>query len=68
MHDNLTRYIGHVIRMTYIDGKGSITDRRIRVISVDDDRLKAFCLIRRAPRVFKLGNVLAVMPLHRWAG
>jgi predicted DNA-binding transcriptional regulator YafY len=72
MRHNLTRYIGRVIRMTYIDGEGRITDRRVRVRTVDAERgmMKAFCLSRRAPRLFKLDNILAVQAASsgKWAG
>lgn len=47
-----------IIRIIY-DNKGIITEREIRVISIDDDKVVAFCYLRNAKRTFKKDKILA---------
>ncbi|WP_373895734.1 hypothetical protein [Virgibacillus sp. CBA3643] len=43
----------------YIDAKNNVTERVIRVISIDEDTIVAYCYYRKQVRMFKLGNILA---------
>ncbi|KKO52311.1 hypothetical protein [Paenibacillus sp. DMB20] len=56
------KYIGDIIEIIYIDGKGNITQRKIEVIGVKDGRVRARCLQSGAPRVFRIENILAMRP------
>ncbi|SHI67230.1 hypothetical protein SAMN02745751_00754 [Dethiosulfatibacter aminovorans DSM 17477] len=47
-----------IIRIIY-DNKGVITEREIRVLSIDDDKIVAFCYLRNAKRTFKKDKILA---------
>lgn len=48
------------IRIIYLGSDGRTTQRTLRPIEISDDRLKAYCLTRKAPRVFVIDNILAV--------
>ncbi|MGI6703580.1 MAG: hypothetical protein ACOX42_06055 [Clostridia bacterium] len=48
-------------RLTIIYNRnGSITQRRIKVIGVDDHHILAYCYLRNRIRTFRKDNVLAV--------
>lgn len=51
------------IEIIYLGSQGSTSKRIIRPLEITGDRLKAYCLTRRAPRVFTIGNILAVQPV-----
>lgn len=56
----MQKYIGRTIEIIYLGQHGNITQRRIEVRSVTDGIIKAHCLHRNAPRVFRIANILAV--------
>ncbi len=47
-----------MIRIVY-DNKGIITERDIRVLSMKDDRISAYCYLRESKRIFLMENILA---------
>lgn len=57
--------IGRVVDVIYMDSKGKITKRTIRVVSVRDGCVKAFCISSGAPRVFLIDNILAAELVQR---
>jgi hypothetical protein len=57
--------IGCVVDVIYISKKGVFTKRRIRVLSVRDGYIRAFCLDSGAQRVFLAANVLAAELVSR---
>lgn len=60
----MEKYIGQIVEIIYMGKKGKITKRRIVVRSVQDGTVKAFCLTHRAPRIFKIKNILAIQPVR----
>jgi hypothetical protein len=50
--------------MVYLDRRGEITQRRIKVLDVKEGIIKAYCLEHKAPRVFKENSVLAALPIN----
>ena len=56
------RYVGKTVDIIYLDRTNRLSQRRIRVLSADRRVLSAYCCERKAPRVFRCENVLAVMP------
>ncbi len=50
------------VELIYLDRFGRATKRTVRLREIDGDRVKAYCLTRRAPRVFVIDNILAVQP------
>lgn len=61
----LKKYIGSTVHLIYLDRKGRISQRRVVVWSEDGKYLEGYCLARKARRVFKIKNILAVMPVGR---
>ncbi|WP_424765843.1 hypothetical protein [Paenibacillus sp. sgz302251] len=57
--------IGCVVDVIYMSKKGQFTKRRLRVISVRDGYVRAFCLSSGAQRVFLLENILAAERVNR---
>jgi predicted DNA-binding transcriptional regulator YafY len=62
--NQLKKYIGQVVTVIYSDQKKGYTKRRVKLLSVDGDRVRAFCLDRQAPRTFLADSVLAVEPVR----
>jgi len=69
MYD-LQRYINteQLVEIIYLDRLGQITQRRLKLISIEGNRLKAYCLSRRAVRSFSIQNILAVFPVAQTKG
>lgn len=53
-----------VVEIVYIDKAGKITQRKIEILGVRADRIRATCLTTGAPRVFILVNILAWQPVR----
>lgn len=51
------------VQIIYIGSNNKATQRTIRPIEVVGNRLKAYCLTRKAPTVFAIGNILAIQPV-----
>lgn len=49
---------GRIVTIIY-QKNSEITKRNIKVISMKDDNIKAFCYLRHQVREFKLDNILA---------
>ncbi|MFH5185699.1 hypothetical protein ACHHV8_25335 [Paenibacillus sp. TAB 01] len=58
----MQKYIGKTIEIIYLGSDGRITQRQIEVNSVSNGIIRARCLQRNAPRIFKLENILAAQP------
>lgn len=54
-----------LVDMMYIANDGKITKRRIKVSKITDDSFSAYCFLKHASRTFKIGNVLALVPVIR---
>lgn len=65
MKKELQRAIGQQqhIEIIYLGSEGKATKRTIRPLQIAGDRLKAYCLQRRAPRVFIIDSILAIQPV-----
>ncbi|KOP79869.1 hypothetical protein ACFFHH_16200 [Cytobacillus solani] len=51
---------GALLEMIYQDCKGNISQRKIKVLSVNEESFKAYCYIRKQQRTFKISNILSV--------
>lgn len=51
---------GAILEMIYLDSKGNISQRRMKVLSVNEESFKAFCYVRKQQRTFKIINILSV--------
>ncbi|ANU24447.1 transcriptional regulator [Planococcus donghaensis] len=52
-----------LIDMMYIAKDGSISKRRVKILSVAEDSFQAYCFLRHKKRTFKMDNVLSAMPV-----
>ncbi|WP_433957010.1 hypothetical protein [Cytobacillus horneckiae] len=55
---------GEELDMIYLDNKGNISQRRIKVLSVYDETFRTYCYVRRQQRTFKICNVLSIGPVR----
>lgn len=58
----MEKYIGRMVEIIYQDREDNLSQRRIKVESVRDGKVKAFCFTAGAPRIFTMANILAAMP------
>ncbi|MFP3390580.1 WYL domain-containing protein [Brevibacillus sp. SIMBA_040] len=52
------------IQVIYLGKDGHTTMRTLRPLEVTGERLKAYCLTRKAPRIFAIDNILAAEPVE----
>ncbi|MFS0672061.1 hypothetical protein AB1K81_02570 [Ornithinibacillus sp. 179-J 7C1 HS] len=52
----------------YIDNKNNVTQRFIRVISMDDNSIVALCYWRKKVRNFGFENILSAGPINKKVG
>lgn len=52
-----------LIELMYMDSKGHISKRRVKVSKVKGDSFQAFCFKRNAKRTFIIDSVLACVPI-----
>ncbi|HET7579949.1 MAG TPA: hypothetical protein VFK33_11775 [Bacillales bacterium] len=55
---------GDIVKLIYIDRAGRLTERFVRVLSISNDLLVAYCYYRKAPRSFARSNILAAEVRH----
>lgn len=55
---------GHPVEIIYMDEKGKITQRRIRIRALREDLVEAYCFERKGIRHFKRSNILAARELE----
>lgn len=56
--------VGQTIEIIYQDKTGKITQRKIEVIGIRDDRIRATCLTSGSPRIFLKSSVLSWQPVQ----
>lgn len=61
------KYAGCVVDMIYMDRHGRFTRRRVRIVSVQNGAVRAYDIVKRAPRVFAVSRIMAVVPVKRGA-
>jgi len=49
---------GSIITIIY-NGKSGISERNIKVLEMNDGKVKAYCYLRKQIRYFKLENILS---------
>jgi len=49
------------LEMIYLAENQELSQRKLIVIEVNDDYIRAFCLTRKQMRTFKRGNILSIM-------
>ncbi len=61
---NLFTYLGQTVEIIYLNQNGELSQRKIRLLSVKDGKIRVYCFKRRATRYFSVGNVLAMRPVN----
>lgn len=65
---NMEKYIGVILEMIYINRNQIITQRKVKVLSVQDNLVNAYCFLNHAPRTFRRENILAITYLKgKWS-
>lgn len=52
-----------LVDMMYMANDGSISKRRIKILKVSGESFQAYCFLRHKKRIFKMGNVLSLIPV-----
>jgi predicted DNA-binding transcriptional regulator YafY len=68
MQKELSRFAGKQVEIIYLDRNHRLSQRQIKILSVDSRYVHAYCMVRQAPRVFRNESILAVMPMIRLGG
>ncbi|WP_440894987.1 hypothetical protein ACS127_10460 [Amphibacillus sp. Q70] len=56
------------IMIYYIDSKEKVSQRVVRIVSMDNKKVLAYCYYRRQVRSFKLENILSCGNLKKSVG
>lgn len=56
---------GEMLEMIYQDNQGNISQRRVKVLSVNDESFRVFCYSRMKQRTFLMRNVLSIGPARK---
>ncbi|MBM7653660.1 hypothetical protein [Neobacillus cucumis] len=54
------------IEMIYLAENQELSQRKLIVKEINDDHIRAYCLLRKQMRTFKRENILSVMPESRF--
>ena len=52
-----------LVELMYMDSKGKISQRRVKVLRIQGDTFQVFCFKRNAKRTFIMDSVLAFVPI-----
>lgn len=52
-----------LVELMYMDSKGNISQRRVKVLNIKGDSFQVFCFKRNAKRTFIINSVLACVPI-----
>ncbi|MBO1005241.1 transcriptional regulator [Pseudogracilibacillus auburnensis] len=65
MRNELIKYVKRcpTLVIMYMDDKGIITKRTVRVLKMNSSTFTAYCYLRNARRTFKINNLLAIIPI-----
>ena len=61
----MQEYIGKLVQLIYVDRKQQVSIRDVRVLAVKDGKLKAYCLVSKAPRIFHVDNIVDMELIRR---
>ncbi|AYC29632.1 transcriptional regulator [Paenisporosarcina cavernae] len=55
--------LNQIVEMIYMDRRGQVSKRRVKVIKMNSTSFQAFCMTKNAKRTFLIDNVLAIAPV-----
>lgn len=58
----LQRYLsaGQLVEIIYLDKQGKLTQRKLKLFEMDNERVRAYCFTRHSIRSFIIKNILAI--------
>jgi len=56
---------GELLEMIYMSNNGELSQRRIKILAISDESIRAFCYTRKQSRTFKINNILSIMPIRK---
>jgi predicted DNA-binding transcriptional regulator YafY len=59
----LERYVGRPVEIIYLDLQGKISQRQVRPLQIEREKLIAYCLYRKKLRTFLVSGILAAQPI-----
>ncbi|SEH78661.1 hypothetical protein SAMN05192559_104111 [Halobacillus karajensis] len=70
MNGVLNRAVGtrNNLELIYVDGKGNMSQRKIRVVDVRENHVLAYCYRRNKVRSFRKDGILSVYPCRERKG
>ncbi|WP_139489011.1 WYL domain-containing protein [Brevibacillus dissolubilis] len=62
----LNRYLasGQLVEIIYLDRTGKTSQRKLKLASIEGNKVKAFCFTRQAIRQFNTDHILAIAPVR----
>ncbi|WP_102346851.1 hypothetical protein [Bacillus sp. Marseille-P3661] len=54
-----------LVEIIYVTKNGVISQRIIYVKAITENNIKSFCYLRKRIRIFKIENILAVLPYQK---
>lgn len=54
------------LEMIYLSEDNQISQRKLLVKEINDEYIRAYCLLRKQVRTFKRDNILSIMPNKRY--
>ena len=61
----MQKWVGRRVEIIYQGADGRLSQRTIRVLSVQNGVVRAYCLTTGAPRTFRIDSILACVPVRR---
>jgi predicted DNA-binding transcriptional regulator YafY len=53
------------VEIIYMSNDGTISQRKLRVLALNENQIKAYCFLRKKYRVFNLLNILSIAPVNK---
>jgi len=65
VRNDLVKYLyrGWLIELIYLSKAGEISQRKVKLLSVEGDLFNVYCFKQKANRSFRIDHVLALVPL-----
>ncbi|WLR54824.1 hypothetical protein LC048_20885 [Mesobacillus subterraneus] len=58
------RESGDTYEMIYQSNDGVLSQRKVKILSVNELTIKAYCYLKQQPRIFSLANILSIEPVR----
>ena len=54
---------GYLVEIIYESQSKQLTQRKIKILEIQDDKIKAYCYLRDQVRTFQLDQILSAFPV-----